>query len=356
MLSIAYILKVKGVTGVERHVRDLCQELRGRFVLYVFVLEKPDHPQDAYVDSLKALEVTVYRLPVAGNLSWAAAKRLREKIVHHQIDIVHTHLMAADIYGWYVKRQLPELTWLSTIHNVHSFSSMKAWVRFLYVKFLRRADRVIYVAEFVAQTLNPLIKAVASVMIHNCVPDVSARQPGDAQKILFVGRLITLKGCDDLLRAFKLLKPASPHLTLTIVGEGPEMPKLKTLVSAPNFASSVHFVGYQTDTAPFFREAGIFVLPSRSEGLPLTLIEAMAHGKAIVANRITSVSECVSDNISALLVNQGDVYSLATAIRRLIEDAALRVRLGSGARAAYEANFQFSMMAERYAKLYEACG
>jgi glycosyltransferase involved in cell wall biosynthesis len=356
MRSIGYILKVKGVTGVERHVRDLCKELCGRFVLYVFVLEKPDHLQDAYVESLKALGVTVYRFSVAGNLSWAAARSLRAKIVHHQIDIVHTHLMAADIYGWYLKRQLPELTWLSTIHNVHSFASMKAWVRFAYVKCLRRADRVIYVAEFVAQVLAPLIKPLASVVIHNCVPDVSARQPGDAQKILFVGRLITLKGCDDLLRAFKLLKPTSPHLTLTIVGEGPEMDKLKTLVNAPNLASSVHFIGYQADTAPFFREAGIFVLPSRSEGLPLTLIEAMAHGKAIVANRITSVSECVSDNVSGLLVNQGDVYSLATTIRRLIEDPALCVRLAAGARAAYETNFQFSMMAERYAKLYEACG
>jgi glycosyltransferase involved in cell wall biosynthesis len=353
--SIAYILKVKGVTGVERHVRDLCREFARDFKVYAFVLEKPDRPEDEYCRSLEACGVTVYRFPVWKNFNRVALKGIRKQVIQHQIDIVHTHLMAGDIYGYFLRRKFADLVWLTSMHNVHSFTGMKTAVRWLYKHLLRKADRVIYIAEFMREHLQPLIKARSASVIYHSVPDPGeAIGSGDPNEILFVGRLIHLKGCDDLLRSFALVKAGSPEAFLTIVGDGPERSNLEKQAQELNLGSSVRFAGFQNDTASFFARAGIFVLPSRSEGLVLTLLEAMAHGKAIVASRITSVPECIVDGESGLLTRPGDIYDFASALGQLLTDGHLRLCLGQAAREAYLKTFTTTRMITEYRRLYDS--
>lgn len=166
-------------------------------------------------------------------------------------------------------------------------------------------------------------------------------------KIVYSGRLIYGKGVADLVRAVKLL--ALNDVQCVIVGDGPERQYLKDL-AGPN----IEFVGEKPlgEAIKILKSGDIFVNPSYTEGLPTAVIEAALCGKAIVATNVGGTPEIVQHEVSALLVSPRNVPKLVEAIRRLIDDAALRSRLGRAALADNKDRWQWAKSAEQYEKLF----
>ncbi|MEY2449802.1 MAG: hypothetical protein QOH79_3278 [Acidimicrobiaceae bacterium] len=173
--------------------------------------------------------------------------------------------------------------------------------------------------------------------------------PADVPLTIYLGRVAEVKGIDVLLDAWARV-PAPAHLV--VVGEGPLSGAMKerAVAVAPG---RVTFTGRVPDTAPYLRAADIWVLPSFAEGLPISLLEAMACGLACVATAVGGVPDMVEDGSDGLLVMPGDPELLATALERLSSDLPEARRMGAAARRTAEARFAMGTVARTYAELYD---
>ncbi len=190
--------------------------------------------------------------------------------------------------------------------------------------------------------------------VPNGVPDrgmPSAPPPGGQHSRLrvgSVGRLDAMKGYDVLLRA--IAQVDDTHLT--IWGDGAERPALEQLALELGLGDRISLPGWVDDPRQYLPEVDIFVLPSRSEGFPLAIVEAMLAARPVVGTRVGSVPEAVLAGQTGLVVEKNDVTGLAHALRQLKADAALRDRLGQQGRAVAAAEFTAQGMAQRYEQLW----
>nr|WP_255616501.1 glycosyltransferase [Microvirga puerhi] len=179
---------------------------------------------------------------------------------------------------------------------------------------------------------------------------------GDARarlRLLFVGRLQHQKGIDVLLRA--MTQVASPDMELLVVGDGPERNMLKAMAREFAIQDNVMFHGWadRSELPILYQSADIFVLPSRDEGMPNVLLEAMASGLPAIATRISGSEELVVDGETGFLVPPDDANTLANAISLLSADSSLRENLGRNARVRVEREFNWRAVAEAYLDLVE---
>jgi len=153
--------------------------------------------------------------------------------------------------------------------------------------------------------------------------------------LVSVARLEEHKGLDVLIEALARLPG---EVTLAIAGEGSCRAALDAQVAAAQMQSRVTLLGHlpEDEVDRLLRDARIFVLPSRTEGLPIAIIEAFAHGLPVVASRTGGVGDWVRDGENGLLVAPGDPAALAAALQRMLADHALRERLGAAARRSFD--------------------
>lgn len=152
----------------------------------------------------------------------------------------------------------------------------------------------------------------------------------DCIKLLYVGRLTTIKGLPFLLHAVRYLLDKAIKVQLQLVGSGEQQDYLKHMVKKLSLDEYVEFKGYipfSDELLEFYRRADIFVLPSLSEGIPKTLFEAMASGLPIVATKVGGVSDVIKHGETGLLIEPKSSTKLAQAIELLASDGALRRRL-----------------------------
>ncbi len=146
-----------------------------------------------------------------------------------------------------------------------------------------------------------------------------------------VAHILPHKGYDDLVQALALLTQRLPQAKCLVIGMAPReryLRKLLQLAERLSVRDRLILVGFQEDVAPFLHAMDVFVLPSRTEGLPITILEAMAAGKPVVATTAGGIPEVVRDGETGLLVPPGDPGRLAEAIMRLLEGPALAKAMG----------------------------
>jgi glycosyltransferase involved in cell wall biosynthesis len=172
--------------------------------------------------------------------------------------------------------------------------------------------------------------AARSTVIANAVDvDGSPRRGPRAAgrvEIISVGRLAEPKDFSTLIAAVARLDRGSARLR--VFGDGPLRASLQAAIAALDVTESVVLAGEVPDVRPYLAESDIFVLSSRSEGMPLSVLEAMAAGLPVVASAVGGLSEVIVDGETGLLAGAGDVELLASALRRLVGDPELRERLG----------------------------
>jgi glycosyltransferase involved in cell wall biosynthesis len=141
---------------------------------------------------------------------------------------------------------------------------------------------------------------------------------------------------------------------LTIVGDGPSRSRLKELAKAKNLSARIKFAGWKerAELPQFFKETNLFVYPSRHEGMPNAVLEAMASGLPVVATRIAGNEDLVSEH-TGQLVPAEDATALRLALETLITDAQGRERMGAAARRHVEAHFGWHQVAGKYMDLIE---
>ena len=187
-------------------------------------------------------------------------------------------------------------------------------------------------------------------VIHNGVPD------DDVEPISFPSRPVV--GCaarfEDQKRLDVLLQAAArlPAVQVVLVGDGSGRPALEELATSLGIRERVSITGWQADARPYIAGFDVFVLPSRDEAFPLTIVEAMLSSTPVVATDVGSVREAVIDGETGLLVPPGDPAALAIAIGRVLDDPGLGARLAANARALATEEFTSTAMADAYDRLW----
>jgi len=171
---------------------------------------------------------------------------------------------------------------------------------------------------------------------------------GEGLHLVQLGSLVDRKGGRDLIEALRRL-PVRPHLWF--VGEGPARTSWETAAVEAGLSDHVHFLGHREDAGALVAAADGVVLASHREGMPLSLLEAMARGRPVVATRVDGVPEIVDDQ-TGWLVPPGDPETLSAALRELVADDALRRRKGLAARDRWHSRFRVERMVADTFALY----
>jgi glycosyltransferase involved in cell wall biosynthesis len=168
-----------------------------------------------------------------------------------------------------------------------------------------------------------------------------------------VGRLHHLKGADYLIEAMPRVLACKPDVKFALIGAGPEEQSLKALAEKRGVSDGVLFAGYRRDARRLMSAFDIVVLPSRDEAQSISLLEAMACRRPVVAANVGGVPEVVDDGITGLLYPAGDVHALAEAILALLNDGARRKAMGEAGRQRVADRFSRQSMLRETIAVYE---
>lgn len=169
-----------------------------------------------------------------------------------------------------------------------------------------------------------------------------------------VARLVPIKGLRSFIEAAAIIAQAEPDARFVIIGDGPERPALERQAEALGLAARLTLLGWRRDVEDLYPEIDVVVLPSKNEGTPASLIEAMAAGRAVVATRAGGVPDVVTDEVDGLVVPVGDPPALATAILQLLRDPQRRRQLGEAARQTALLRFSINRLVVDMERLYQS--
>jgi len=335
------ILEVMECTigGTRRHLVDLADGLcsAGDEVhLAVSALRMPLFRTD--LDRLTAKGCTVHEVPMVRSISpatdWGHRRQLEALLREVEPDIVHTHSSKAGVLG----RSASLATGIGArVHTPHTFAFLfdamfSAHKRFLFRRieahYARRTHRMIAVSNGESQTMisSGVVPAASVRVVPNgvdmsrwsSVAPVKRAQlgiPDDALIVLVAGLLNSAKGQDLAIQALQMV--ASPNIHLVIAGDGNDLPMLEALAGELGVNDRVHFLGWRDDLPALIAASDVVLLPSRWEGMPYVVLEAMAAGRPVVATRVDGARDLVAHKETGLLVDVKDVVGIANALEQL---------------------------------------
>jgi colanic acid/amylovoran biosynthesis glycosyltransferase len=306
-----------------------------------------------YLDALKLTWAT--RQPgIKGTLYqffyFLEAGILADQIKQRQIQHLHNHFGDSSCSVAMLAAAVGGFTFSFTLHGPYIFFAPYTWRLDEKLKRALFVSCISYYCRSQAMIHVPAEKWEKMHIIH-CGVDpalfqrVQHDRPG--RRLLYTGRLAVVKGLPIVLQALSRLKPLHPDVLLTVVGDGSDRTSLEQMTRDLGLAENVDFVGYksQAEVRQYMQNTDVFVLPSFAEGVPVSLMEAMAAGVPVVTTQIAGISELVENGVSGYLVPAGDPVSLADKVGVLLADQALRSQFGAAGRAKVEQEFDINQEA-----------
>lgn len=283
--------------------------------------------------------------------------RLARHLRSSRAQVLHTHNTAGFIYGVLAAKMagIPKI--IHTRHGQRFLASKRETS--VFQRLSRFADHIVSVSHDSQQlTIAEGVAATRCSVIPNGinVDHFSFAGPQPDGPAILVARLSPEKDVATLIRAFSylpmFLAGKADSFSLQIVGDGSERASLEQLARTLNCTNRIHFLGQQHDIESRLGQASMFVLPSLSEGISLTLLEAMARGLPVIATRVGGTPEVIQDGVSGLLVPVGDAMSMANAIAEVVLDPKRGQQMGQKGRERVEQSFDVRGMIRAYENLY----
>jgi glycosyltransferase involved in cell wall biosynthesis len=323
--------------------------------------------KDAFVDDLRASGVRTVCLDARRTADVAWVGRLRHLLAVGRYAIVHTHSPVPAAVARSLVRAPTKL-----VHTEHNL-----WGRYRFPTFAANAvtygrnDAVLAVSDGVARSIErPWWARLGRVppvetLLHGVDPSSIPRGPAarararaalglaaDTPVLGCVANLTPKKDHAGLLEAFAEVRRTLPGATLILVGTGPLDAELRERARGLGVAGSVRFLGSRDDVLDLLPALDVFVLGSRFEGLPVSLLEAMAAGVAVVATQVGGIPEVVTDGVHGLTVPAGDPVALATALARVLRDESVRAAMAEAGRERVIDAFSIDRAVHRTETLY----
>jgi glycosyltransferase involved in cell wall biosynthesis len=289
-----------------------------------------------------------------------------------KIDILHTHRYKENVLGGLVKNRCEIKGLIQTVHGMQeSFRGLKQLKMKFYTNLSddltrRRFSKVIAVSQDIAERLRGKFGDQKVVTVHNAIDtglikvSKSAEEikselgiSGDRAVIGSAGRLVPVKGYDIFLKAAKLILRKRPKTVFVIAGDGPLNEELREMASSLGIGTDVIFTGFRDDVPDLVNAFDIFLVTSVHEGIPMSVLEAMAMRKVVVSTAVGGIPEIIEDNISGILTDPGSPDGLAERCLSVLEDHELRDKIERNAERRVGQEFSTERLRDQVLRLYE---
>ena len=361
MKTILHLIETSGPGGAERMLISLVESLPKHEYRSLICLLKEGWLNDEL--RRRGFETVIIPQPrsVDVNWLWAVWNMVRAR----RVDLMHSHEFAMNTYGGLISL-ITGIPQIATVHGKNYY--YKRWHRRLAYRFVARHGRMVAVSEdcrrFLSDNVGVPLKNILT--IYNGIP-TEGYQPSssiranirsalrvisDQPVIGTVGNLYPVKGQTFLLQAMSAIVRHRPDCWLIIAGRGDLESTLKREAKELGIERNVLFLGYRADVTELLQAMDVFVLPSLSEGLSLSILEAMAAGKPVVATAVGGNPEIILDGQTGYLVLPGNADALAEKILQLLEKPTHAREVGQRSRLHVMQEFSLSRMVNRYLLLY----
>lgn len=366
-MRILHLQKVSGIGGSERHLLQLLPALQRRQAdIEMLVLREGN--AGWFSARLQEQGVETREITAGPDINPMLLRRLTRMFHQSSANLIHTHLIHADVYGQMAGR----LAHIPTVMTLHSgiFEFWNRGTRALIRRAAGKAQRVIAISEHVARAIErarlvprskvrvvPYGIEASDWMFDERARVLARERLGWDHEDLVIGvaaRLIPLKGHDFLVDAFVQAAPRIERGILAIAGEGPLRRGLAE--RAASVSARIDLLGHVSDVKSFMNACDIVVFPTLrglGEGFGLAALESLAAGRVTVATNVDSLPELIEHDRTGILVEPGDVPALADALVRLAADPEERRALGLAGQNGVTQRFPVENMVDRTIRVYE---
>ncbi|MEQ8338248.1 MAG: glycosyltransferase [Cyclobacteriaceae bacterium] len=339
-IKVLEVIRQGLIGGGESHVIDVVKFL-DRSIFEPYVISFTDGPM---ISELEAMEVKSHIIPTQKAFDTHIWSKISKFIDENEIDLIHAHgSRAQSNVFWSARKKRKPLIY--TVHGWSFHDDQKVFaqkVRVISEKFMvNMADMVINVSRSNQQTGLKKIGKYNNRVINNGIDlnkfssKVSASElkatlqiPKDAIVVGCIMRMTKQKNPMGMLRAFRQANQQVGNLHLLLVGDGELMPQIKAYIDKHSLESNVTLTGNRKDIPQLLSMIDIYCLPSLWEGLPLSLLEAMAMRKAIIATRVDGTKELIQEGVNGLIIEPNDTKSLAEKVVFLSKQKEIRTEYG----------------------------
>jgi glycosyltransferase involved in cell wall biosynthesis len=375
-MNILHVIDSAGVYGAEVMLLNLMgEQVRLGHDPTLASIGEPGIAEKPLEAAASRAGVRVKKLRMRTGPNIQGALELLRFIREDRFDLIHSHGYKPDIFlGLFLKNcRKPPL--LATIHGwtgTEGLTKLRLY-EWLDSRSLASMDAVVLVSGTMRQhpRLSSCDPARVYVVNNGICPAGSADGgPGNGDRVFCgldraivdfcrgaptvgaIGRLSPEKGFERLLDALPILVEREPAIRLVILGEGPERASLERRVAGMSLKSHVLLPGYRVEARKYLPLFSVFVLPSVTEGLPITLLEAMAAGVPVVSTRVGGVPELLRNGEAGVLLDDPSGPRLAECVAKLLHYDRLRTRITTKARAVVDDSYSSASMAAGYEKIY----
>lgn len=363
-VRIAFVITELEFGGAERCLANLVTSLdRTRFDPMVCALKpRPVAGQDSLVRRIEEAAIPVHFLNLRSPASLLfGLTKLKRLFRQHETEVVQTFLFHANVIGAFAARSVGVKRIVSGIR----VADPSRWRMRLERFAMRPVDDIVCVSQSVADQVAtkggyPRSKLrvipngieLSSLPIDSSFDWTTLGIPPNRRILLCVGRLHKQKGFDWLLEFAPELLNRLPEHDLVIVGDGPERRALRDITARLSIQDRVHFLGWRADVSDLMNAADVLLLPSRWEGMPNVLIEAMGVGLPAVATAVEGVREVLGTLANSQMVNSGDVAAFISAVCRIAASPDERQKLVHENHERIRAEFSLHAMIAKYEAMY----
>lgn len=352
-MRVIHLISSSGLYGAEKMVINLCRAQQGLGLSPgLMVFDNSHSPNLEVADSARDHGIPVRLLKCHGRFDPSAVRHLRSQIRASRCDVLHTHGYKANLYGYLASRTLP----LTVVSTCHRFDTGRH--NTLDGPILRRFDAVAAVSDEAAESLLSVYRLSPEMVtsIPNGIDldraNSSAIRSDHPPVVGMVGRLAPEKAPADFLTVAGEVSRTLPDVKFDVVGDGPMRAELERARDDAGLEGTVDFLGFREDVQEIYRGLTILLQPSLREGMPMTTLEAMASGVAVVATRVGALPDVIEDGRNGILVDPHDTGAMTAAVRFLLTDQAAREAIVEQARDDVRQSYGSETMARRYVAFY----
>lgn len=310
-----------------------------------------------YANRLAKAGIKITRLKIKRKYSMIALWKTIKIVRQGRYTIVFAQLFPTTLYVALASLFLPHVTFIlretSSYTRRRKYRFLKIFDRFIYSRY----KTIICVDKAVEAALRKWVTQVTgkTKVIEKGIslPTVKGKC-SKSYDVVFVGRLVQAKGIDILLDALAKIEPHQTVKNAIIVGDGPLISSLRKKAVSLRISHMVTFLGERHDVSQLLQMSRVFVLPSRWEGTPSALLEAMATGLPVVASAVGGITQVIDNGIDGLLVPPEDAQFLGSAIEKALSDKQLAHKLSKNARKKVEQKFSIKHYTDRLLVLLDS--
>jgi sugar transferase (PEP-CTERM/EpsH1 system associated) len=364
-LRILHIVHSLNTGGLERVVVDLAVYLKrkGSDQAICCLADRGNLAKSAEVNG-----VPLFQTNKGEGLDLLLPMRLSRIMKRGKYDLIHTHNDAGIVYGFPAASMCGIRSIVHTDHGIEPKTASHCSLNMIKKLFMKRTSCIVAVSQDLKRTIisdSGIMNHELKVVMNGIDPcryygkyDTSEirKSVGIGRDRFIIGhiaRLVPLKNQEFLLQIIRELKNLNLPITLMAVGEGPMRKRLQELCINYEIQNEVVFLGERTDIPQLLSIMDLFVLTSITEGISITILEAMAAGIPVLASKVGGNPEIIDDSISGFLINLNEPFKWIMKAKELFDDQHMRKRIGKQAQEVIRRKFSLDVMADQYERIYK---